>query len=50
MQSYKIFAHQDRQLAAWIVQAESYLEAIELVRQETEITSAILCLLEESAK
>ena len=49
MPNYRVYAHLEGQLAAWIVQAESYEEAIKLVREETEITSAILCLLEENA-
>ena len=49
MLNYRIYAHLEGRLAAWIVQAESYEKAIELVKEETQITSAILCLLEENA-
>ena len=50
MHSYKIYAKIDSQLAQWEVLANSYVEAIELVKVDTQLESAILCLLEENAR
>lgn len=46
MQSYKIYAKHEGKLAAWLVNAQSREQAIELVRHELKTRAPVLCLIE----